>query len=139
MRTRHVLYGYTLVELTLVIVVISILATISVMGHSALSERARGREAVMVLERAYAGFQRMRVEGLMPTACPAGSTALLNWTAFQMADPGTAPGTRFFTYTISGVTGCGSHRFVNATRIGNASRFISIDLFDATMAKSIDY
>lgn len=136
MRTRQLLPGYTLVELTLVIVVISILATISVMGSSALSERARGREAVMVLQRAYAGFQRMKVEGLMPAGCPDGSNASLSWAAFQMATPSAA----VFTYQISPATACGAaHRYANATRVGNASRYLRIDLTNGTLTKSSDY
>jgi len=64
-------HAFTIVELTIVIVVLAILATISVLGYNGIRENALGRTAQSDLEHAAAEMTReYQREGEFPSALP---------------------------------------------------------------------
>ena len=81
--------GFTLIELTVAIVIIGILAALTANAYVAMVERGRWAEAREVLLKAYAGYQRASDDGN-----PVANNATL-WTQWGMSDPNAMPGTKF--------------------------------------------
>lgn len=115
--------GFTLIEISVTVVIIGILAVIGTAKYTAAVERSRGAEAKEVLMKMYAGYQRLVVEGE--------STSGLTWARLGMSDPN-ADARRYFDYTIVGVIG-------GATRRTGASKWMNINLTTGVMNHSGHY
>lgn len=143
MKSNVLKNGFTLLELVVVIIVIGILAGVAIRAQDFLAEKSRGLEATAILQRAYSGYQRLRVEGVLEGYCD-GESYPFSWSLFQMGDPN-ADNRRLFQYSISAAgTNCsGTHRAVTATRrVGGAtvsSQNLTIDLVSGSLSKSAEY
>lgn len=128
--------GFTLIEMVVVLMVLGILASVSLPRYLDFLEKGRGSEAKEVLMKAFAGYQRLLIDGdTISAARP------LNWTRMGMSDPNVMP-LRYFTYTI--LPSAGSPATVNATRWSaatglNASRWLGIQLTTGCLTKTILY
>jgi prepilin-type N-terminal cleavage/methylation domain-containing protein len=115
--------GFTLTELIIAIVVIGALIMVAMPKFADQYERARGAEARKILLDAYAGYARLLADGE--------STAGLSWTMMGMTNPN-FEANRFFNYNIA-------VPFIQATRIGNASRWLRIRLNNGQLQVSSPY
>jgi len=86
--------GFTLVEVLIVVIIITCLASlIFILGRDSI-ERMRSAEAIDILSKCYAGYQRVLDDGEVVSAARP-----LNWSRLGMTNPNLL-GNRFFTYTI---------------------------------------
>jgi prepilin-type N-terminal cleavage/methylation domain-containing protein len=119
--------AFTLLEMMIVVVIVGILATLGAGQYSRVVENSRGLEATEVLLKCYAGYQRIEADD--------GNLSWGNingrWDRLGMGDPNTLPAPpRYFSYSFAQ---SGGHPQVIATRIGNASQKVTINLDDGTM------
>jgi prepilin-type N-terminal cleavage/methylation domain-containing protein len=96
MRNRR---GFTLIELTVTLVILGILATLSANAYIAVVEKGRWAEAREVLLKCYAGYARSVDDNNLPVMADIASGAF--WTKLGMSNPNAMANSRF-TYTVVG-------------------------------------
>ncbi|MFB3919360.1 type IV pilin protein [Candidatus Velamenicoccus archaeovorus] len=126
-------WGYSLMEIMLVVIVIGILAGISVPRMLAIVERSRGAEAREILYKAYAGYQRYVDDNT--STLPAADNN--KWSRLGMGNPNSLSG-RFFNYTFSPGSSA-NPTTVTATRQGIAANQISINLLTGAVTNTSPY
>jgi prepilin-type N-terminal cleavage/methylation domain-containing protein len=94
--------GFTLIEISVVTVIIGILASLAVARYQKVSEKARATEAEMIMEKVRAGYQARVFETLSIATGGAwnpniGLASDASWRALGMANPN-APAGAFFAY-----------------------------------------
>jgi prepilin-type N-terminal cleavage/methylation domain-containing protein len=88
--------GFTLIELTVTLVVLGILASLSVNAYISMVERGRWVEARATLLQSYAGYHRAVSDEKPLLVADVGTAAF--WTKLGMSDPNTMAN-RKFNYT----------------------------------------
>jgi prepilin-type N-terminal cleavage/methylation domain-containing protein len=95
--------GFTLVELTVALVILGVLATVSVNAYITMVEKGRWAEAREVLLKCYAGYQRSLDEEVQIKQ--ADVAADRHWGMMGMSDPNAMTGTKFVYSALGGFNG----------------------------------
>ncbi|MEK7849831.1 MAG: prepilin-type N-terminal cleavage/methylation domain-containing protein [Candidatus Omnitrophota bacterium] len=123
--------GFTLIEMIVVVIVLSILASIAGVQYSKIIERSRGAEAKQVLLTAYVGYQR-RVAEEEPAAW---SDINGQWGKLGMSDPNSPP-TCYFIYSFNNA---GNIIKLFAIRKGDAAKNLTVYLANGTLVVTPPY
>ena len=116
--------GFTLLELLMVVIIIAILASIALPQYLRVSERARGAEALTVLKAIQGAELRFKAEA--PNGVYQNVLGTVLTSGLDIEGPGFGfPLSKLWTYTVNGT---GGNSNANATRIGFATKIISLDL-----------
>ncbi len=133
MKTKS---GFTLIEMIIVVVIIGILATVAVIKYEDLTDVGRAVEARSILYRAYAGYQKLMIDGEQINA-----TNQLTWARMALVNPNTLSD-RHFEYYIS-PDGINPNRIEAARRYRNgtidSTKWLSIDLSTGNLTKSLPF
>ena len=124
--------GFTLLEVVIVMVVISVLATMVWPRYLDYTEKTRGAEAREVLYKSYAGYQRLITDGERVWGSEPAS-----WTRLGMSDPN-ANANRYFDYSPVNNWG-GNFNGVRADRRGDNTKWLQISVTTGVITKSAPY
>lgn len=123
--------AFTLTEVMVAVIVLSILATMAVRSLLWMVEGSRGAEAQDILTKCYAGYQRVLadeegISGLMP----------LTWSRLGMTNPNLNP-ERYFDYSI--LDSDAAPRLMYADRLGQPGCWLYISLTSGCITKTSPY
>lgn len=130
LRKTAELKGFTLIEILVVVIIIGVLVGMAVTSYVSSFEKMRGAEAIEVLTKCYAGYQRLLMDDEEISA-----SNPLRWSRLGMTNPNLNP-QRFFNYSV--LDSDASPRSMYADRIGQAG-WLSVDLFSGCITKSSPY
>jgi prepilin-type N-terminal cleavage/methylation domain-containing protein len=135
--------GFTLIEISVVVVIIGILTSLAVVRYQKATDKARVNEAEIIFEKVRAGYQADLFEESLPAGwnpgIDAGSDA--DWRAVGMTNPNAAA-KGFFAYQLE--NGNEMHAYRRNTPGANsadfdAAKWLYMDLDTGQVVKSDAY
>ena len=135
--------GFTLVEITIVIIIIGILSSLAVVRYMKAVEKTRGQEAETIFEKVRAGYQAELFNSWVPGAWAPGIAAGTDadWRKIGMDNPN-ASATAWFAYRLE--NGNEMHAY-KRTALGaysaafDMTKFLFMNLDTGQESKSVDY
>ncbi len=117
--------AFTLIELIVTVIVVSIIASLAVINYRAILDRPKLAEAKSVLLHGYAGYQRLLFDNE-----PINGANRLSWSRMGISDAATMAN-RYFDYTIRPNTA--GPTSLRATLIQDNSKYIEVSLSDGNL------
>jgi prepilin-type N-terminal cleavage/methylation domain-containing protein len=134
--------GFTLIEISMVAVIIGILASLAVVRYWKVGEKTKAVEAELILEKARAGYTAMLFEGPIPVGWNPDIIAAsdADWRKIGMANPNALAG-GFFAYQLSGSSMVAFRRTTLAAYSASydSAKNLSMNLVTGAVTKSDTY